>query len=99
MEQGVCGQCPTMEPSIAPTQQPSLTPTQFPSGVPTQPPTDPLEGCEIEPPSCSIAPDGGADSVVFCVEFGDNQREICVPVERVQNLIDLGKDIIRLVWV
>lgn len=56
--------------------------------MPTQP--DPLEGCEIEPPSCSIAPDGGADRVVVCIEFGRTQAELCILLANVQIMLDLG---------
>ena len=80
---GFCGECPTLTPSS--------TPSEGPSSFPTPAPTEPLDGCEVEPPSCSLTPPDGADRVTFCLLLGNTTIELCVIIENVPRLLDLGK--------
>ena len=85
---GECGECE--EESVAP-----ATPTGSPSQgavFPTLSPTGPLDGCEVDPPSCELDIGGNiTEGVVFCLflETGP-QVELCAQIEDVQDLLDRG---------
>ena len=54
-------------------------------------PTGALDGCEVEPPSCTLSPPDGADRVTFCLVIGDIQVELCVLTENVLGLLERGE--------
>lgn len=85
LQLGYCGECPTPaptnSPSALPSSEPSFTPTTF------------TENCEEEPPTCVLFPGDLVDRVVFCVQFGDEQAEVCVAVENVKLLLEFGKNV------
>lgn len=90
-EFGGCGECPEA-PSMSPTAGPSMSPT---TAAPTMSPTGFLDGCVVEPPSCSIVGDGTTeedDGVTFCfvLESG-KQVDLCVLPENVIYLLARGE--------
>lgn len=58
---------------------------------PTMTPTGSLDGCDVEPPTCTLVPDDEDDRVTFCLVIGGLQSEECVRVEEVRILLELGK--------
>ena len=53
-------------------------------------PTGALDGCGVEPPTCIIPGEEESEGVIFCIVVGSIQFELCVPVDRVQDLLDQG---------
>ena len=88
---------PSSNPTASPTAPPSMppttaTPTMVPTTAqPTMSPTGFLDGCDVEPPSCSVEPDDGEDRVTFCLVIVGLESEECVLIENVRVLLDLGK--------
>lgn len=80
---GVCGECPTLAPTSLPsaleTNKPTLTPTTF------------TENCDEEPPTCELFPGDFVSRVVFCVQLGVEQAELCVAVENLPLLLENGE--------
>ena len=80
---GVCGECPTLAPtsfpSALPTNEPTLSPTTF------------TENCDEEPPICELFPGDLVSRVIFCVQLGGQQAELCVAVENLPLLLGYGE--------